>query len=194
LGCAEELFGPERIGFIDIEASDLKADYGIITTYCIKDEGSKKIYFDTINKNDIKRWGREAKEDKRLIKNLIKDMSNFDRLVGHYSCRYDLPFIRTRAIMCGLKFPEYGVYTHTDTWMLLRGKFKLSRNSLEAGTRNILGKTRKNHLSLRLRNGCIRGEKWALAATLDHNKRDVLDTQDLYRMIVPFSRKTKTSI
>lgn len=194
LHCAEDLFEKERIGFIDIEAEDLNADYGVLFTYCIKDGGSKKIYYDTINKNDIKKWGKEAREDKRLLKNLIKDMGNFDRLVGHYSCKYDLPFIRTRALMCGVKFPEHGIYIQSDTWMILRHKFKLSRNSLESGTRNILGKTRKNHLSLKLRNGCIRGEKWALDATLDHNKRDVRDTEDLFKAISLFSKTTKSLI
>lgn len=183
----------ERVGFIDIEAEDLVADYGILFTYCILGQDGK-LYKDTINKFDIKKWGRTAQEDKRVVSNLIKDMNNFDRLVGHYSSRYDLSFIRTRAIMCGLDFPAYGVYTQSDTWMILRNKFKLSRNSLESGTRNLLGKTLKTHLSLKLRNGCIRGERWAIDETLDHNIRDVKDTRDLYNTICPFVKINNTSI
>ena len=191
--CYKELKG-ERIGFLDIETEALDADYGIIFTYCIKDNDSKKIYEDAITKKDIKKWGREAKEDTRLLKNLVKDMKNFDRLVGHFSSLFDLPFIRTRAVMCGVKYPEYGVYCQTDTWRILKSKFKLSRNSLESGTRNLLGKTRKNHLSLPLKHGCLRGERWAIEETLEHNRRDVLDTQDLFRITFPFTKFTRSSI
>ncbi|KKL84703.1 hypothetical protein LCGC14_1962040, partial [marine sediment metagenome] len=36
----------ERIGFLDIECSNLKADYGIILSYCIKKHGEDTIYSD----------------------------------------------------------------------------------------------------------------------------------------------------
>ena len=184
----------ERIGFIDIECSNLNADYGILLTYCIKDSNSKKIYFDKLNIGDVKRGGHDATEDKRLIQNLMKDMLKFDKLVGHYSSRFDLQYIRTRAIMCKLKFPEFGTIFQADTWNILKHKFKLSRNSLESGTRNLLGVTRKNHLSLILTNRALRGDPWALNQILTHNKYDVLDTEDLYKIIEPYMRKTKTSI
>ena len=184
----------ERIGFLDIETEALNADYGIIFSYCIKDNDSKKIYEDAITKDDIRKWGKVAQEDTRLLRNLVRDMSNFDRLVGHFSSLFDLPFIRTRAVMCKVGYPEYGVYCQSDTWRILKTKFKLSRNSLESGTRNLLGKTRKNHLSLKLKHGCLRGDRKSIEETLVHNRRDVLDTQDLFHITFPFTKFNKSSI
>ena len=88
-------------------------------------------------------------------------MSNFGRLVGHFSSLFDLPFIRTRAVICGVEYPTYGVYTQTDTWRILKNKFKLSRNSLENSCRKLLGQTRKDHLSMAIKHGALRGEEWA---------------------------------
>jgi DNA polymerase elongation subunit (family B) len=121
-------------------------------------------------------------------------MLRFDRIIGHYSCRYDLPFIRTRAVICGLDFPEFGLIWQTDTWTILKRKFKLSRNSLENSTLKLLGSTNKNHLSLNLKHGIIQGKKWAQKYCLDHNTKDVLDTERLYNAIYKFQRNTKTSI
>ncbi len=183
----------ERIGFLDVECEDLKADYGITFSYCIKVENENKIYFDTIRPEDFKKFPR-GKEDTRLIRNLIKDMENFDRLVGHFSSLFDFPFIRTRAVICNVPFPHYGVYNQTDTWRILKHKFKLSRNSLENACRKLLGYTEKDHLSLEIKHGCLRGEKKAIAYTLSHNKKDVRDTERLYHAIIPFIRKTNTSL
>ena len=189
----------ERIGFLDIETTDLKSDYGIILCYCIKDANSDKIYHDIITPEDIKKYSSKnreimAKEDTRVIKSLVRDLANFDRVVTHFGSIFDLPFIRSRAIMCGVDFPTYGVYVQTDTWRILKNKFNLSRRSLENSCRQLLGKTNKDHLSLSIKHGCIRGEAWALKDTLEHCKKDVIDTESLFNTIAPFARQTKTSI
>lgn len=190
--CFNEL-KEERVGFIDIECSNLKADWGILLTYCILGENGK-LYKDIITKDDIKKWGKTGKDDTRLLKNLIRDMGNFDRLIGHYSCRFDMPFIRTRAVICGVEFPPYGVYTQTDTWMILRNKFNLSRNSLENGSRTLTGKTNKTHLTPVLMLNCLRGEQWALKEMLAHNKFDVEDTRNLFNTTKSFVKINNTSI
>src|SRR3990167_9513461 len=63
----------ERIGFFDIEASNLDANFGIMLSYCIKDSQSDKIYEDCLTKEDA--FGNL---DKRIVKNCIKDLLRFD--------------------------------------------------------------------------------------------------------------------
>ena len=184
----------EKIGFLDIETEDLKADYGVIFSYCIKDRNSDKIYHDSLTLEDIKKYGSKApREDTRLIRNLVKDMSNFTRLVTHFGSIFDLSFIRTRAVMCGVEYPTYGQYVQTDTWRILKSKFKLSRNSLENACLKLLGSTLKDRLSLSIKHGCIRGEEWAIKYCLEHCKKDVLDTERLYNAICPYVRQTNAS-
>ena len=187
------------LGFIDIESESLEADYGIIFGYCILDANSDKIYQDWITKEDIKKYSsnkREVmpKEDTRVIHSLIRDMSNFTRLVGHFSSLFDIPFIRTRALMCGLEFPTYGVYVQTDTWRKLKNKYKLSRNSLQNACEKLLGASRKDKLSLSIKHACLRGEEWAIKDCKEHCEKDVLDTKDLYNAICGSVKSTKTSI
>ncbi len=199
LNCFEREVGKipkQKILFYDIETEDLKADYGIMFSWCIIDNDTGRIYFDSINKEDIRKWKSDAKEDKRIVKSFINTVKQLrgDRLIGHYSSRFDSEFIRTRAVICKIDFPTYGELYQSDTWNILRKKFALSRNSLENSTHKLIGKTRKNHLSLKLKHGCLRGEKWAIDYTINHNIRDVKDTRDLWHSIENYANITNTSI
>ena len=200
--CYERLhtvdFG-ERIGFLDIETTDLNADYGIIACYCLKPIGIDKIYQNYLTLDDIKKYSSkkrdvEPKEDTRVIQSLVEDMKNFDRLVLHFGCGFDLPFIRTRAVICRVPYPTFGVYVMSDTWVMLKRKFKLSRNTLENGCRKLVGTTNKDRLSMSIKHGAIRGEQWAIDDMIVHCQKDVIDTEALYNLINPYSRKTKSFI
>lgn len=189
----------EKIGFLDIETEDLTAEYGIIFCYCIKDMNSDKIYSDHITLEDIKKYKSRSRdiepvEDTRVVKNLVRDMANFNRIVGHYSGKFDIPFIRTRAVIDNIPFPEFGEYYQTDTWFILRKKFKLRRNSLENACRKLIGVSNKDHLSLAIKHGVLRGEKLAIRDTVEHCRKDVLDTERLYKRIFGYMRTTKCSI
>ena len=189
----------ERIGFLDIETTDLNADYGIVTCYCIKDAGSNKIYEDCLTPEDIKKYASkrrdvEPREDTRILESLVKDLKNFDRLVLHYGCGFDIPFLRTRAVICRVPFPTHGFYVMSDTWVMLKKKFKLSRNSLENGCRKLVGTTNKDRLSMSIKHGALRGEKWAIMNMLVHCRKDVIDTEALYNLIHMYSKKTKSLI
>lgn len=198
--CYNEFHAKEqRIGFLDIETEDLRADFGIIFCYCIKDANSDKIYEDCITSGDINKYRSKNRdkipqEDKRVLKSLIRDMGNFSRVIGHYSSKFDLPYIRTRAVMCGLQFPTFGSFYQTDTWQILKNKFKLSRNSLQNACQKLVGMTEKDHLSLSIKHGCLRGEEWALKDTLEHCRQDVRDTERLYNLIYGYANEPKSSI
>jgi uncharacterized protein YprB with RNaseH-like and TPR domain len=160
---------------------------------------SDKIYEDRITLDDIKKYCSkkrdvEPREDTRVIKSLVRDLKNFDRLVLHYGCGFDLPFIRTRAVICQVDYPIHGAYVTSDTWVMLKKKFKLSRNSLENGCRKLVGITNKDHLSMSIKHGALRGEEWAIQDMLVHCRKDVIDTQALYELVSPYSMKTKTLI
>jgi len=200
--CYDMLHGKkleERIGFFDIEAEDLKADFGITFCWVIIDSQTDKMYSDVLTLNDIKKYSSkkrdvQPKEDTRIIKSFIETTSKFDRLVGHFSSLFDLPFVRTRAVIDKVQFPSYGALYQTDNWRTLKSKFKLSRNTQQNATLKLLGKTRKDRLSLSIKHGCIRGEKWALDLSLKHCKKDVLDARDLFYAIHFSIKRTKTSI
>lgn len=193
-----KMVGGEKILFFDIEAEDLNADYGIMFNWCAMDEDGN-IFEDAITLDDIKKnkssdRNIEPKEDKRIVQSLVDLMSKYNRVVGHYSCGYDLPFTRTRAVICGVDFPNYGELYQSDTWVFLKKKFKLSRNSLDNGCRKLIGVSHKDKLSLSIKHGVLRGEKWAIEASQKHCKQDVIDLVALYNKTYRYSKKTNSSI
>jgi len=83
-----------KIGILDIEFDNFKADAGIILTYAIKVLNSKKIYTGRIYKKDMLNYDF----DKRIIKKLLKDINRFDELITFFGTRCDIPYIRTKAV------------------------------------------------------------------------------------------------
>ena len=188
----------EKVLFFDIEAEDLNADFGIVFNwYSIDEDGNK--FEDYLTLDDIKKYkstDRDVmpKEDTRIVKSLVDLMSKYTRVCGHYSCGYDLPFMRTRAVICGVDFPSYGMLFQSDTWVILKKKFKLSRNSLQNGCLKLLGHSRKDHLSLSIKHGCLRGEKWAMDLSRKHCLQDVEDLVELFDITKKYMRRTNSSI
>ena len=183
-----------KLGFLDIEASNLDADFGIMLSYCIKEHGKDgKTYYNVLNPADIKK-AKAGDEDKHLVQQCVADMLKFDQIVGYYSTRFDIPYIRTRALMCGVKFPFYGSIKHIDLYYMLRHRFKLSSNRLENACRCIIGKTEKTRIENRFWRGGVRGDKHSLAYILDHNIKDVTDLEKLYDKVIDYSRRIDRSI
>jgi uncharacterized protein YprB with RNaseH-like and TPR domain len=177
----------EKIGFLDIECSGLEADFAIVLSYCIKERGANKIHKGLITKED-------KNNDARLVRACIQDMLKFDRIVGFYSTFFDIPFLRTRALVNKLEFPAFKSLKHSDVWMMARKKLKLHSNRQENVCRTILGKTEKTHLESKYWLGALRGDKKSLNYVMDHNKKDVRDLERIYDKLVGFVNKTDSSI
>jgi uncharacterized protein YprB with RNaseH-like and TPR domain len=178
---------------LDIETSNLDADYGFIITWCIKVQGSDEILHDEITKADLDK-SKGGTEDRRVVQSLIAAMQTFDLLVTYYGTRFDMPYIRTRALVCKVDFPEYGTLHHQDCYFLAKFKLKLSRNGLDQVCRTILGETEKTRVAGDIWRKAARGEKKSIGYILDHNKRDVRDTEKVYDKLIKFSRGQKRSV
>jgi len=186
-------------GIVVHNCEDLKSDFGILFCWKILENGTNKMYGDVLTLDDIKKGKStkrdvQPKEDRRIVQSLVDTLGKFDRVIAHYGSRFDLPMVRSRAVICDVEFPPYGALYQGDTWQILKNKFKLSRNSLQNATLKLLGITRKDHLSLAIKHGCLRGEKWALDLTEKHCENDVLDLRDLYNKISFAVKINKSSI
>ena len=178
-----------KIGYIDIESSQLKGNFGIMLSYCIKERNEDKIYCGTITKKDID----NEVLDKRLVKQCVEDMQRFDVLYGYYSTKFDIPFIRTRALYWDIDFPLYGEMNHKDIYYMVRNKLCLHSNRLEVACRH-LGIEGKTHLDGSMWTLAISGNKKALEYVLEHNKYDVIILEKLHNRIKEFVRNTVKSI
>lgn len=178
------------MGFLDIETSNLKANMGIIYSYCIKDGNSDTIYERLITKKEL----FSDDMDKRVLRQLIKDMKKFDILVTYYGTGFDLKFIRSRAMFHGIEHPGYGEHLHIDLYYLIRNKFLLTRNSLKVACEFLLGKSDKTMVEWKYWMKAMQGNKEALEYIIEHNRYDVLDLEKLYDKVIPFRKRLDSSI
>jgi len=183
---------PERIGFLDIETSNLNANFGVILCWSIKPLG-KRVISDVLSPRDF-RNGKEFYIDKRIVKTLIQEMSNYDRLVTHYGSKFDIPMIRTRALICGVEFPPYGSIIHNDTYYMAKGRLKLNSYRLDVVAQSLFGKSDKTHLSGNIWVAAGRGNRKALKYILEHNKIDVMELEKIWMKLKDFVVMRNTSI
>ena len=191
----KEGFTP-RIGFADIEASNLVATFGICYSYCIK-ELDGNIIKKAISLDDL----HNAEYDKNLIASFIEDATQFTHLIWHYggfNRAFDIPFLRTRAVKWGLKFPEHKCMYVGDTYPILRNKFKLHSNRLETACDFFDIPSKKHKLNSDIWLMMITGNKKLMQKALDyilvHNIEDVISLEMLWKKISPFTKLGKTSI
>lgn len=190
----------EKIGFADIEASNLKATFGIVYTYCIKAEDTEKEKGKMIKRTISVKDLYNGIFDKNLLLQFIEDAQEFDRLIFHYGgdFQFDLPFLRTRAVKWGLPFPKHKTMCVSDTYPILKKKFKLHSNRLETacGFFDIPAKEHKLNpeVWLDMLTGNPKKMKKSLAYILKHNEEDVISLEMLWQRIKPYVRLSNTSI
>jgi len=197
--CYDEAFGvkPERIGFVDIETGDLKAQWGIVYCYYVLPSDSDEYKHRVVTIKELK----DEVYDKAVLKDFIEDIKGFDRLVLQYGTdrKFDLPFLRSRAVKWRLPFPEYKTFVTGDTWTILRNKFCLKGNGLWSAC-NFFGIPAKGHrINQDIWLGMITGNPKIMQKSLDyisvHCKEDVFSTRGLWNLIYPYvNSRAKTSI
>ncbi len=180
----------ERVGYIDIECTNLNADFGFILCYCIKEAGSRTIHEGFITEKDAKK-----DLDKNLLKKLIQDLQKFDRTIGFYSSRFDIPYIKTRCWMQGIdKFPGYKERLHKDLYFVARRNIKASSRRLANLERLMFNKTLKTRIENKHWIHAMQGQKKAMAYVLDHCRKDVILTEKVHKKFERFFMMTDTSI
>jgi uncharacterized protein YprB with RNaseH-like and TPR domain len=178
---------PEKVAIVDIETTGFTADANFAICYCIKPLGGKVITR-TISLNDL----YYGKYDLSLVKQFIEDIKEYDRLILHYgeNGKFDLPFMRTRAVIWELDFPRPKTILVSDTYPILKDKFKLWRNSLKMACRAFDIPAKQHGLDARIWTSLATGNpkiiNKALRWTEIHCKEDVESTEKLWNKIAPY--------
>jgi hypothetical protein len=126
-------------GVIDIETSDFNPYKNFIIGYVmiIRDivTGKEQLIADNIEKKDIALAVKNDSFDfdKRLLEDLGENMARCDHLVGHYSSKFDIPYIRSRLLLTNQEqhIPDYGQIRFGDTWRMMKNSIKAPRNTLK---------------------------------------------------------------
>jgi hypothetical protein len=193
----------ERKGCLDIEASGLKADFGIVLSWCIKTSGQDEYFYDHVTPKDFK----EGIMDARIISTLIERLWKYDRLVTHYggNFKFDIPFVRSRYLYLsarrkysGDRFPGYGEMYVSDTYPMAKKLLAISSRRQGSIASTILGKDEKTAIErdkwMAIQFGTSSAAKDAIKYIVDHNIHDCSQLDENYLTLLPFVREVKSSI
>lgn len=193
--CLEKVIGHvERTGFLDIETSNFSASFGIVVTWCIKEKGGE-IFEGYLEDKDFK--DPNGYYDKRIMKLCAETMKTFDRLVVYWGRdrRFDIPFLRTRAVGMGIEFPLYQENIVNDAYDIVKNKFKFGRNSLHAACTHLGIESKDTPMSPDMWIKAVAGrDKESIQYILQHCREDVISTEKLWDRISNFANTPKTSI
>lgn len=179
----------KRIAYLDIETSDLKANFGIVLSWCLKYKDDRFIYSEMITKKDLE----TRTFDKRIVKDLLEMLEEVDVVVTYYGTGFDIPFLRTRAEHWKLDFPKFGSIYHWDLYYKAKRLFLTHRKSLGVVT-NFLGIKGKTPLDPEVWFIAKYGDEKALKQILEHNKQDVIILEKLHKRIEDYTRWERKSL
>lgn len=163
----------DQIAFLDIETFSRDADWGEILCWVIADEDGHKM-FDC----------RKGNSDFSVVHSCLVTLSSFDVIVGHYSRRFDMPYVVTRALYHGLDVPPRNTWKQIDLWRFCKDKLSLARNSQVALSLLLRQKSKKSWVDgYAWSNAAFRGDKKALQQILNHCKVDVEELRNNYMAI-----------
>jgi len=177
-----------KIGYLDIETDGLKADFSTMLSWAIKEKGGA-VTTDVITKAEL----FNGVYDKRLIKSCVDEMKKYAIIVTYYGTRFDIPYLRTKALHYDMEFPGYGELYHFDLYYTVKSKLNLSRKSLDNAC-DYLGIEGKTPISKDDWRKAKYGDPEALKEVLAHNIPDVEILEKLHDKLDFVRKWIRTSI
>mgnify|MGYP001570766510 CR=1 FL=1 len=166
----------------DIETSGFDADWDILLTACIKPYGYPPIVFRADKYPD---WLTQRANDKEITRDIAIELRKHAIVVGHYSQRFDIRFLRAKMFHHGLEPlpPMFGV----DTWKIAKDNFKVSNRrrgslSIFAG----LDSERDTPEGDRWMRATFNGEEEAMNKIVAHNIACVTGLEKLACISFPY--------
>lgn len=118
----------------------------------------------------------------------------FSEGFASHNTYFDIPFLRSRAIIHGLDFPKHGELYHTDVWRMAKTKLCLHSNRQDVIAESLQGKTIKTRISHPAWRQAMMGNEDAAMEVLDHCNCDVKDLKKNYNSLLPYCKILKSSI
>jgi uncharacterized protein YprB with RNaseH-like and TPR domain len=173
-----------KILFFDIETSNLNANMGRILAFAYKYEGEKKVHsYNICNYPQFKKSG--ATDDWAICAEIHSILSNAEIICGHYSKKFDVPYINSRLLKNGLSvLPEFG-QGHIDTWWYCKKKLKLTRNSLATAQSFFELEDEKTFLDYDVWYKAMCGDVESLRYIEDHCVKDILVLEQTFQRLRP---------
>jgi len=181
----------EKVATLDCETTGLNGNWDYVISYALYD--GKRIYGRVLTPPETINY---SIRDKKLVQELYEDIIQFSRIVVYWGKdrRHDIPFLRTRALANGARFPIYKEVFVTDLYDIVKGKLRLHRNRLENAAQFMKVPAKQHRMDEEIWGKAKLGDKKALQWIWLHNKEDVVTTWEVYQKLRIFVREPNTSI
>ena len=156
-----------------------------ISNFFILTWSAKWLYDSNVMSDKLTSEEAINEDDKRIMVNLHNLLDIADVVIAHNGNSFDLPKIRTRCLINGLKPNLY--YTQVDTKLIAAKQFGFDSNSLNALAREF-GISTKHDTDMDLWIKCVHGDEKALAYMEHYNKHDVEILEEVYLKLRPWVR------
>lgn len=175
-----------RILVYDIEATDLSAGFGEMICFGYAWLGEKEVHVRTMY--DYEGWDDLPVEnrDKYLVSDLDDLFMEADVICGHYSTKYDLPFIQTRRLIHKLK--PLPAPIHIDTWKLSKTYLKFNNNRLKTIAEGLRAPERKSKVDLLVWRRAKAHDLDAMKKIVKYNLQDVRTQVGVTEALLPFTK------
>jgi len=181
----------EKIAFLDLECSNLHADFGMIFSYALKELDGP-----IIGRVVTRREMLSEIFDRKLVEECVRDIKKFHRIVVHYGKpgRFDIPFLKTRAVLYGIEFPGYRDLYVEDTYDLAKRNLRLHRNRLESICEFFEIPAKAHKMSPKMWQKAQAGNEGSLQWIWEHNVEDVVSLEAVWKLLKDFSYRPRASI
>jgi len=176
-----------RILVYDIETTDLDAGFGemLMFGYQWWDEDTPQI----IKINDFDGWkkGHYNDRDYWLCEAVYEIMCEADVLIGHFSTRFDHPFIQTRMLKHGL--PPIPDTTQIDTWRIAKRQLKFRSNRLGIIADSLGCKQRKDKVEAAVWRMAKGHDEEAIEAIAEYCLQDIRTQKSVTEKLLPVAKE-----
>lgn len=167
-----------------ISHKDLERDFFIYSFSC-KWWGENEVFYRDNRSQD------DFENDKELLINLSELINQADVLVGFNSTNFDVKKLNTRLIINGL--PQCKPFKQIDLYKIAKEKFSFTSNSLAYLSKTLVPHAEKlTHAKFpgtSMIKECLKGNIEAWEENKVYNKQDVIATEALLDVLLPWSDK-----
>lgn len=165
----------KSFAMFDIEATNLKADYGEIICACIRDwKTGKTTTFSIDSGKSCKCCNRQiVKSDAEIVGEIRDELRKYDYVVTWFGTGYDMPYMTTRIMAAGEE--PLGFTRHIDLYYTSKFKLLLHSNRLASIGDFAFGQTKKDSIDMLTWLAAMRGDKKSLDYIVNHCKKDVAE-------------------
>lgn len=174
-----------KILFLDIEATNLNANYGFVLCVGYKYLGQKRVYCPTLA-DFRKSFGKDCTNDKKLLKEIRDVIEGADLIVTWYGKRFDIPYLQTRLLLNNL--PPYNVKSHLDLWVTAKRHLKFNSNRLDTVSRVLPTKNKEYKTPIESIHWirASAGHKPSINYVKKHCVADIKVLEQVYQKMLPF--------